>query len=171
MTWLLCCLSKLNERTFVLNIKWLVFCVVWASWLNRLTFVLFEKDNWMDWLLCCLSKMIEVFEQNDLIDLTWLTVKDFLCCMLNDSTFVLFWANRLNGLDFCVVWLWRIWLFCNMTWLFVLYVKWLDFCVVWANWMNWLLCWTLNDSSFVLFEQVDWTDWLLCCTLNLIDLT
>jgi hypothetical protein len=52
------------------------------------------------------------------------------------------------------------------TWLFVLYVKWLGFCVVWANGMNGLLCWTLNDLSCVLFEQVDWTDWLLCCTLN-----
>jgi hypothetical protein len=124
----LCCLSKLIEQTFVLIIKWLVFCVVWASWLNGfdcfvehkttlcctlndLIFVLFKQIDWTYFcvdhlitrLLCCLSKLIKRTD--------WL-----FCCKLN--YFCVVWAKWLNRFDCFVE--------CKMTWLFVLYVKWLD---------------------------------------------
>jgi hypothetical protein len=108
----LCCLRKLIEHTFVLIIQWLVFCVVWASRLNGLTFVLFEQNDWRD-----LTVLLNVKQLN------------FLCCTLNDFDLCVVWVNWMNGLLCCML--------NDLS--FVLYVKWLDFCVVWANWMNGLL--------------------------------
>jgi hypothetical protein len=144
----LCCLSKLNEWTFVLIIKWLVLCVVWVKWLNRFDCMLNIKWLWLFLL----------YERLDLG--VWATL----------------WASQLNGLTFVFFdstfesydWI-DLTVLLNVKWLFLLYVKQLDFCVVWANWMNGLLCSSLNDLYFMLFEQVDWMDWLLCCLSKMIE--
>jgi hypothetical protein len=138
----MCCLSK--------SIEWTDFCVVWVKWLNRIDCMLNIKQVWLFLL----------YERLDLG--VWATL----------------WASQLNGLTFVLFnstfepydWI-DLTVLLNVKWLwfFLLYVKQLDFCVVWANWMNGLLCLSLNYFYFKLFEQVNWMDWLLRCLSKMIE--